>query len=174
MNMRSNRRGFTLVELTVVMAVLAIVLVLVTSFTAMVSNSRELSAARLEALQDIRVAETIIENFIEGNNGVSIKNSTLKERTSTLEFYEGDTLIAGESKLAFDEGEKALCLNGEAILTLKRVESIKFEFANYGGSADNIYSDKIYYCRINYTVGGHGYDYTFCVYAGNGGTDAQE
>ena len=157
MDTRNTRRAFTLAELTVVMAVLAIVLVLVTSFTAMVSNSRELSAARLEALQDIRVAETIIENFIEGNNGVSIENSTLK---------------AGESKLAFDEEEKALCLNDKAILTLKRVESIKFEFAKYGSSDDN--ADKIYYCRINYTVGGHDYDYTFCVYAGNGGTDAQE
>lgn len=172
MDTRNTRRAFTLTELTVVMAVLAIVLVLVTSFTAMVSNSRELSAARLEALQDIRVAEKIIENFIEGNNGVSIENSTLKVVTSTLTFYEGDTLIAGESKLAFDEREKALCLNGKAILTLKRVESIKFEFAKYGSSDDN--ADKIYYCRINYTVGDHGYDYTFCVYAGNGGTDAQE
>ena len=171
MDTRNTRRAFTLTELTIVMAVLAIVLVLVTSFTAMVSNSRELSAARLEALQDIRVAETIIENFIEGNNGVSIKNSTLKVVENTLAFYEGDTLIAGESKLAFEEEEKALCLNGEAILTLKRVESIKFEFAKYGNSAD-----KIYYCRINYTVGDHDYDYTFCVlsYAGEGGTDAQE
>ena len=173
MDTRSNRRGFTLAELTLVMAVLAIVLVMVTSFTAMVTGSRELSAARLEALQDIRVAESIIENFIEGNGDVSIENSTLKLVTSTLAFYEGDTLIAGESKLAFDAGEKALCLNGEAILTLKRVESIKFEFANHGIIADKIYSDKIYYCRINYTVGGHGYDYTFCVYAGNGGTNEQ-
>lgn len=170
MDTRNTRRAFTLAELTVVMALLAIVLVMVTSFTAMVTGSRNLSAARLEALQDIRVAETIIENFIEENNGVSIKNSTLKAVASTLKFYEGDTLIAGESTLAFDEGEKALCLNGEAILTLKRVESIKFEFANYANSAD-----KIYYCRINYTVGDHDYDYTFCVlsYAGNGGPDAQ-
>lgn len=155
MDTRNTRRAFTLTELTVVMAVLAIVLVLVTSFTAMVSNSRELSAARLEALQDIRVAEAIIENFIEGNNGVSIENSN-------------STLKAGESTLAFDEGEKALCLNGKAILTLKRVESITFD--TYGGDAE-----KIYYCTIHYTVVDHGYDYTFCVlsYAGEGGTDAQ-
>lgn len=170
MDTRNTRRAFTLAELTVVMALLAIVLVMVTSFTAMVTGSRNLSAARLEALQDIRVAETIIENFIEGNGDVSIKNSTLKAVTSTLEFYEGDTLIAGENTLEFNPESKTLVVKDGATLTLERVESIKFEFANYDNSAD-----KIYYCRINYTVGDHDYDYTFCVlsYAGNGGADAQ-
>ena len=151
--MRSNRRGFTLVELTLVMAVLAIVLVMVTSFTAMVTGSRELSAARLKALQDIRVAESIIENFIEGNNGVSIENSTLK---------------AGENTLAFNPESKTLVVKDGASLTLERVESITFD--TYGEDAE-----KIYYCTIHYTVVDHDYDYTFCVYsyAGNGGTNEQ-
>lgn len=151
--MRSNRRGFTLVELTLVMAVLAIVLVMVTSFTAMVTGSRELSAARLKALQDIRVAESIIENFIEGNNGVSIENSTLK---------------AGENTLEFNPESKTLVVKDGATLTLERVESITFD--TYGEDAE-----KIYYCTIHYTVVDHDYDYTFCVYsyAGNGGTNEQ-
>ena len=153
MDTRNTRRAFTLAELTVVMALLAIVLVMVTSFTAMVTGSRELSAARLEALQDIRVAETIIENFIEGNGGVSIENSTLK---------------AGENTLEFNPGSKTLVVKDGTTLTLERVESITFD--TYGADAD-----KIYYCTIHYTVGDHDYDYTFCVlsYAGNGGADAQ-
>ena len=61
---KNNRRGFTLAELTIVLAVLVIVSAMVVSFTAMVSNSRQLSTARLEALGDVRVAETLIENFI--------------------------------------------------------------------------------------------------------------
>ena len=153
MDTRNTRRAFTLTELTVVMAVLAIVLVLVTSFTAMVTGSRELSAARLEALQDIRVAETIIENFIEGNGAVE---------------YSVNSLTAGENTLAFNPESKTLVVKDGATLTLERVESITFD--TYGEDAE-----KIYYCTIHYTVGDHDYDYTFCVlsYAGEGGTDAQ-
>ena len=153
MNMRSNRRGFTLVELTLVMAVLAIVLVMVTSFTAMVTGSRELSAARLEALQDIKVAESIIENFIEENGDVE---------------YSVNSLTAGENTLAFNPESKTLVVKDGATLTLERVESITFD--TYGEGAE-----KIYYCTIHYTVVDHDYDYKFCVYsyAGNGGTNEQ-
>ena len=49
---RRNRRGFTLTELVIVLAVLAIVSTMVISFTAMVTNSRQLSSARLDALGD--------------------------------------------------------------------------------------------------------------------------
>ena len=167
MNVRSNRRGFTLVEMTVVMAVLAIVLAMVTSFTAMVTGSRELSAARLEALQDIRVAETIIESFIEGN-----KITTIFKEYDKIVPSE-NALEAGEKKLTFDPRSKTLALDGGATLTLERVDSITF--VNYGDNAEDINDGEnagnMYYCTIHYTVGDHEYDYTFCVYsyAGNGG-----
>ena len=159
MNMRNNRRGFTLTELTIVLAVLAIVLTLLVSFTAMVNNSRQISGARLEALQDIRVAESIIENFIEGN-----------KITTTFKDEEGKTipvenvLEAGEKKLVFNKEKKTLAVSGGANLTLERVESITFD---YNGDS----TEGIFYCTINYNVGNHDYYYTFCVYsyAGNGG-----
>ena len=148
MNMRNNRRGFTLTELTIVLAVLAIVLTLLVSFTAMTNNSRRISEARLEALQDIRVAESIIENFIETNEGLSAKKDGLyKENEKVLYF-----------------AEEKLVVNGGANLTLERVESITFDYN--GGDTEGIF-----YCTINYNVGNHDYYYTFCVYsyAGNGG-----
>ena len=159
MNMRNNRRGFTLTELTIVLAVLAIVLTLLVSFTTMVSSSRQISGARLEALQDIRVAESIIENFIEGN-----------KITTTFKDEEGKTipvenvLKSGDNSLTFDKASKTLAVSGGANLTLERVESITFDYYGEG-------TEGIFYCTINYTVGNHNYDYTFCVYsyAGNGG-----
>ena len=153
MNMRNNRRGFTLTELTIVLAVLAIVLTLVVSFTTMVNSSRQISGARLEALQDIRVAESIIENFIEGN-----------KITTTFKDEEGKTipvenvLEAGEKKLVFNAENKTLAVSGGANLTLERVESITFDY-NGGGT------EGIFYCTIKYNVGNHDYYYTFCVYS---------
>ena len=160
MNMRNNRRGFTLTELTIVLAVLAIVLTLLVSFTAMVNNSRQISTARLEALQDIRVAESIIENFIEGNKITTTFEKDEEGKTIPVE----NVLESGEKKLVFNTENKTLAVSGGANLTLERVESITFDY-NGGGT------EGIFYCTINYNVGNHDYDYTFCVYsyAGNGG-----
>ena len=137
----NNRRGFTLAELSIVLAVLAIVLTMVVSFTAMTNNSRQLSEARLEALQDIRVAEALIENFIEGNGTVE---------------YSENTLTAGENSLVFNETDKTLAVNGETKFTLERVTKITFDY--YGDNTDGII-----YCTIYYQVGNNNYEYTFCV-----------
>ncbi len=85
-----KRRGFTLTELAVVLAVLAIVTTMIVSFNALVSNRRAVSQARLDALNDIKVAEAVIENYIE-KNGTSADISfadhvlTVGTRTVTLE-----------------------------------------------------------------------------------------
>ncbi len=147
---KNNRRGFTLAELTIVLAVLVIVSAMVVSFTAMVSNSRQLSTARLEALGDVRVAETLIENFIEGNEDITVSD----DKT---------TLTAGESTLLFDENGNLVVGNGGSI-TLERVKSITFDY--YGNNTDGIY-----YCTVVYTVGDKDFNYIFCVnpYVGEGG-----
>ena len=150
MNMRNNRRGFTLTELTIVLAVLAIILTLVVSFTAMVSKNTQVSTARFEALQDIRVAESIIENFIEGKSSITF-NVNAEETTLTLTDNENNTLT-------FDETKKTLVLNNKETLTLSRVESITFDY-----NGDN--TEGIIYCTITYNVGNQNYDYTFCVYS---------
>ena len=146
---KNNKRGFTLAELTMVLAVLVIVSAMVVSFTAMVSNSRQLSTARLEALQDVRVAEALIENFIEGNEDVRVSD----DKT---------TLTAGESTLLLDENGNLVIGNGGSI-ALERVKSITFDY--YGET------DKIYYCTVVYTVGDKDFNYIFCVnpYVGEGG-----
>ena len=160
MNMRNNRRGFTLTELTVVLAVLTIVLTMVVSFTAMINNSRQISSARLEALQDIQVAETVIERFIEGNEITTEFKNNAEGNPIPV-----NTLKASDNKtigLEENEGRNVLVIKkGEDVdttITLERVESITFDYYGEG-------TEKIYYCKIIYTVGNHDYDYTFCVYS---------
>lgn len=146
MNVKNRkRRGFTLAELTVVLAVLAIVSTMVVSFTAMVSSSRELSSARLDALGDVRVAESLIEGFIESNSGVGVAEDK-------------KSLSAGEQTLYFEktEGEQGgRLVTPDTSVTLERVTEITFDAHGEG--------DVIYYCTVVYEVGEHRYSYTFCV-----------
>ena len=51
-----QRRGATVAELMVVIAVLAIAATMVVSFSAMTSGTTKLANAKLEALNDIRLA----------------------------------------------------------------------------------------------------------------------
>ena len=147
---KNNKRGFTLAELTVVLAVLVIVSAMVVSFTAMVSNSRQLSSARLDALSDVRVAETLIEGFIEGNENVIVADDK-------------NSISADGKRLFFEKNEEeqggTLTITGgetDTTITLDRVTEITFD---YHGED----TDKIYYCTVKYNVGNHNYDYTFCV-----------
>ena len=151
---KNNKRGFTLAELTVVLAVLVIVSAMVVSFTVMVTNSRQLSSARLDALSDVRVAETLIEGFIEGNAHkieISETELTVKEEeviTKKLTFNKNEEEQGGT--LTITGGET------DTTITLDRVTEITFDY--YGED-----TDKIYYCTVKYNVGNHNYDYTFCV-----------
>lgn len=149
---RRNRRGFTLTELVIVLAVLAIVSTMVISFTAMVTNSRQLSSARLDALGDVRVAEAVIESFIEENAGATVSNdkSSITANEKSISFNKkGEGELGGS--LVVTVGE-----DPETSVALERVTNITFD--EYG---DN--TDKIYYCTIEYKVGNHVFDYTFCV-----------
>ena len=151
---RRNRRGFTLTELVIVLAVLAIVSTMVISFTAMVTNSRQLSSARLDALGDVRVAETVIESFIEKNAGAAVSDDKLSitANEKSISFIKGEEELGGNLVInSATEGE-----DPETSVALERVTNITFD--EYG---DN--TDKIYYCTIKYKVGNHVFDYTFCV-----------
>ena len=143
MKTKNLRRGATLTEIMVVIAVVAIVAVLVVSFSTMVSSSRELAQAKLDALQDIRLAETIIENFIV--------DSANKGEVDT------DSIYFNGGYLVINRGE----INNNTVLQLESVTGIRFDILEKE-------NDTIYYCTISYEVGGTPFEYTFCVnpYAG--------
>ena len=138
---RDARRGFTLAELAVVLAVLAIVTTMVVSFDALMHHRREVSQAKLDAMNDIKLAEVLIENYIEKNE-VTIDNGRISGIT-----YENNELKAGTSKV-----------------TLEKVTDITFVFKTENTNG------KIYFCTIDYTVPGKdaAESYTFCVTIGGG------
>ena len=63
----TKKRAFTLAELAVVLAVIAIASTMVVSFTALVGNRRAVSQQKLDAYTEIRLVEALVENYIENN-----------------------------------------------------------------------------------------------------------
>ena len=66
-NTIKSRKGVTLTELVVVLAVVVIAAGMVVTFSSMMHGAQGISNERYEALQDVRTAEALIEGFILNN-----------------------------------------------------------------------------------------------------------
>lgn len=150
-----GRRGATLAELAIVIAVIAIVAVMVTSFIVMIDGSKDISQMKLDAMQDIVLAESVIENFIENsaNDGKTIvvnEQSLMAQEVGSVKFLNGFLAVS------YNDDSRE-----DVVLELETVTGIKFSTLDGG-------NDVLYYCTITYDIGGTDFDYTFCVnpYAG--------
>ena len=112
-----NRHGVTLVELVVVLAILSIVTTMVVSFNVIVNQRRAESQAKLEVLQDVRVAEAMIESWI---------NSTKIEKIESI--TDGSAILTSREDekniVKFNDGVLEV---GDNTITLDRVTGISFK-----------------------------------------------
>lgn len=174
MNKRNNsRKGATLAELIIVLAVLVIAATMVVSFSSMMHGAQGISNERFEAMQDVTAAESIIEGFIESNSGTNTFAYVTKTgNNEKLNIYNN-----GETKSAFFINGFISVADLDKAMQFEHIESVAFELEaefvseinNPDGSKYMQYSgDIIYYCTINYSVDKTNYTYTFCVnpYAG--------
>ena len=146
-----NRRGFTLAELTVVLAVMTIVAALAIAFSSMISERRAQSQARLDAMNDISVAEKTIENWIQKNAAITVESAQLSTEGSSIGAQDG-TLSIGKN----------------AVYTFERVKEITFSQEKKIQENNNqpTIEHTIYFCKVAYTLTESDTPeyYTFCVY----------
>lgn len=171
MKKNTYKRGFTLTELAVVLAVLGIVSAMVVSFTVSINGSRQLSSARLDAMSDVGVAESFVNDFIERNGGVVATDEDGNSYISVITVVDDESIET--KKLFFQpaaEEEPAkivvdVTAEGEAdtAITLTSVTDIKFESM---GS-----DDVIYFVTVTFEVLDNPESITFCVnpYTSEGG-----
>ena len=177
-----NKKGYTLVELVIVLAVLAIAATMAVSFSTMIHSAQSISRARHEALQEVKVAEALIEGFIERN----AKELLVTETTSA---------VAGEKLFVENENNTAVFLNnagafyvdGNGVIFFEYIENIEFTIERYFVLDGNVtcvtpyleivhpttketiqlnYRDAIdtlYYCTVTYVIAESQHTYTFCV-----------
>ena len=178
MNKRNNsRKGATLAELIIVLAVLVIAATMVVSFSSMMHGAQGISNERFEAMQDVTAAESIIEGFIESNASMAAYASidenghlvfTIDDENTTY-FYFNKNIHLLSIKYLNDSNVS---------MEFEHIDSFSFKLVSNQGFVDDatdgnttMVNDIIYYCTINYSVDKTPYTYTFCVnpYTGEGG-----
>lgn len=183
----TSRKGFTLTELVVVLAVLAVASGMVVTFSTMMHSAQGISNARHEALQDVLTVEKLVEGFIEGQPTSS--SVYVKEIKCDTDDCKGDECTECTEALCFVTNGAAANkeeLGNEYIRFVygtfpylviftesssddgssaffDGIKKITFELD--GANSEGIYTntDVLYYCTITYTVATTDYDYTFCV-----------
>lgn len=153
-----GRKGATLAELMIVIAVLAIAATMVTSFSSMLHGAQGISNARYQAMQDVKVAESLIEGFIENNHTTATIGEYKDNRLAFEATWNNDKYESGKfvwftrGLLVINNGE------GSSTLELESLDSIGFSVVT-----DDNNRDTLYYCTITYLINDQPYTYTFCV-----------
>ena len=171
---RNYRKGITLAEMCIVLAVVAIVSLSVASFATMAGGRGTAAATKLDAMGDLEIVEAIVESWIleaakdpeynieveildEEQNEQQLKNNKLfsvEKGTSTVKdqiWLDGKTLTASFS------GEDPI------LYVLKAITGLHFETETADGD-DTV----LYYCTVTYQyrngIVTKEQTYTFCVY----------
>ena len=153
-----QKRGFTLSELCIVLALVAVVATIVTSFCLVVHQRSVISSARLNIVNEVNVVETFVERWVD----------KMSEKGATFSIAEDGTLTATlegvDYKATFSEGVfNGAVPSGEngMTFTTTSIDSVVFEVESQNG-------DTIFFCTATALlpqVNGDAKEekYTFCV-----------
>ena len=162
---RNKRKGATLAEICIVMAVVAIVSLSVTSFATMASGRGTAAATKLDAMGDLEIVEAVVESWIleaakDPENVINIDPEVSNKITAT----KNDPVTSGS--IMFDQQTLNVTFPGvsDAVLyRLKSITGLKFD-AKQNKDA----TATIYYCTVTYEyrngIVTKDQTYTFCVY----------
>lgn len=183
---RNKRKGATLAEICIVMAVVAIVSLSVTSFATMASGRGTAAATKLDAMGDLELVEAIVESWIfeATKNPENVISIDPKDKAKIM--ATNDNPIARGS-IMFDRQTLNVTFPGVDDAVLYRLKSIVgLEFSRVrlmedgsvsvdeviSGETDEETSENakavLYYCTVTYQYRNglvtKDQTYTFCVY----------
>ena len=125
---KTDKKGFTIAELCVVLAIVAIVSAMVVSFSVLLSARTRESSARLDAMNDLQLVESATEGWMSRMDRIVYSNGALvgmvDDDQYTLSFV-GDKTLTGT--LPNDE---------EITVVLEQVSDISFKFLENGDTGD--------------------------------------
>lgn len=153
--MKKRKIGMSIAEICIVLAVISIAGLMVTSFTVMVGTRSSVGAARLETMEDLELAETILGGWVDHMTGQDAvfavdENGQLKAVKDTVDY--AVTLQDGLLTAPIPTGAPYM-------VALKTVTAITVE-AKFNGP------DAIFFCTLTYTDprgGDQPQTYTFCI-----------
>lgn len=152
--MRKWKKGTSLAEICIVLAVISIISVTVTSFTVMAGARSTAAATRLNVIEDLEMAETVLEGWVDNMTGqgatFATEDGQLKAVKDTVDY--AVTLQDGLLTAPVPTGAPYR-------IALKTVTAITVE-AKFNGP------DAIFFCTLTYTDprgGNEPQTYTFCI-----------
>ena len=153
-----NRKGFTLSELCIVLALVAIVSTIVISFCLIMNKRSAISRARLDIVNEVNAVETLIEKWVDNmsEQGAVFSKTEDGSLVATVNNADyGASFANGEFKASVPDGDN------EMTFATTRIESIAFDLISKDG-------DTIFFCTATALlpqVNGEAKEekYTFCV-----------
>ena len=155
--MKNKRKGVTLAEMSIVMAVIAIVSLSVVSFVTITSGRGTASIGKLNALEEIELVEAIVDNWFAMN----AKDGTPLEPSGSISM-ERQTLRVG-----FTPGAPLTSYH------LEKVKSVEFTQE----PPNETTGDVLYFCTVTYVQNNEDAQeqkYIFCITPRVGETIASE
>ena len=153
-----NRKGFTLSELCIVLALEAIVSTIVISFCLIMNKRSAISRARLDIVNEVNAVETLIEKWVDkmSEQGAVFGKAEDGSLVATVnKVVYNATFVNGEFKASVPDGDN------EMAFATTSIDSVVFEVESKNG-------DTIFFCTATALlpqVNGEAKEekYTFCV-----------
>ena len=164
---RNKKKGATLAEMCIVMAVVAIVSLSVTSFATMASGRGTAAATKLDAMGDLEIVEAVVESWIleatkDPENVINIDPEVSNKITAT----KNDPATSGS--IMFDRQTLNVTfpnVDDAVLYRLKSIKGVQFAEETRGDGEREI---SLYYCTVTYQyrngIVTKDQTYTFCVY----------
>lgn len=159
MRRKNLKKGSSLAEMIIVIAVLSIISTIVISFVFMTGESVSTSRQKVDALNDIAIVESIIDSFITSELD-NLNNLDSKERLDITINKGTET-----NELSFDYDTKQLKALKDNTPTIYQTETVKdIEII----VKENTNDEKMVICFVTYELNitnnnKRSYTYSFCV-----------
>ena len=111
----TSKKGVTLAELVVIIAVLSIISTMVISFVVMTGESVSSSKQKADALNDLAIVESMMESWLD---------TELKD-LDAIDSKKDLILINGSNQLSYDKDTKQLIINKNDVETTYKTELVK-------------------------------------------------
>ena len=144
-----KRKGATMAEICIIMAVISIVSMSVVSFITMTSGRSAASIGRLEAIDDLELVETVVDKWFA-------------QQTEPIEIKDGMVKVGGLSEIRIENSELRVEFQeaGWEVYPLERVKALFFTCEE-----SDTKDDVLYFCTVTYYLKNEDEEqtYTFCI-----------
>ena len=158
--MTNKRKGVTLAEMCIVMAVIAIVSLSVVSFVTITSGRGSASAAKMNAMEELELVESIVDNWfvqMTQNHSEAVDNQG-NLRGNSIQVVNSRTVQGSVAGYIKKESTLNVCFpgNAERSYSLEKITDIHFDYRENG-------EDVLYFCTVTYEDDGETAKYVFCI-----------